>query len=343
MRILIVGSDDIYAIENFYAKYIRQCGHNVDIFNAQVIFYKFYYKNILNKFLFKLGISRVYKRINILFKNKVKETNPDIVFIFKGMEITPESLIWLDKLGIKKVNFNPDNPFVFTGPGSGNKNVTNSISLYELHFTYNTTVMQKMRSFYKIPVQHLPFGFDLDASVFNKYTGEKEVMKVGFVGNPDKERAGFLEDLANQGIAIDIYGNHWKNFVNHKNITVKYAVKEAEFWKVLHKYRVQLNLMRIHNLESHNMRSFEVPGVGGMMLAPDTEEHRKFFEPGVEVFLFTDLNDCIRKIHLMLNLPKEEADNIRKNARTKSINAGYTYKDRAHQALKSLEQLYNEK
>ena len=42
--------------------------------------------------------------------------------------------------------------------------------------------------------------------------------------------------------------------------------------------------MRIHNPDSHNMRSFEVPGVGGIMVAPDTKEHRIFFEVGKEIF-----------------------------------------------------------
>ena len=57
-------------------------------------------------------------------------------------------------------------------------------------------------------------------------------------------------------------------------------VESSDFWKVLRKYRVQLNLMRPHNLDSHNMRSIEVPAVGGIGLFPDTPDHERFFEKG---------------------------------------------------------------
>lgn len=340
MKILIVGSNNIHAIENHYAKYFTEFGVSVDIFNAQIIFQDYYYKNIFNKIIYKCGVSLIHKKINLLFKQRINEFQPDIVFVFKGMEITPTTLKWLQKLGIRSSNFNPDNPFIFSGKGSGNKNVTNSIELYDVHFTYNTSVMKRLQADYKVPVRYIPFGFELDNILYSELEKEKEILKVCFVGNPDKHRAHFMEELAAQGIKIDIYGNHWKRFVTHHNITLLAPIKEAEFWKVLRRYRVQLNLMRIHNPESHNMRSFEVPGAGGIMLCTETEEHKTFFEVGKEIFVFSDLKDCVVKINYLLNLDKPEADNIRSRARATSLEKGYTYKDRAKQVLESFKQLW---
>jgi hypothetical protein len=35
--------------------------------------------------------------------------------------------------------------------------------------------------------------------------------------------------------------------------------------------------MRVLNLNLHNMRSMEIPGIDGLMLAPHTADHSTFF------------------------------------------------------------------
>ena len=137
MRLLIVGSDKVFAIENFYVKYLKETDIEVRLFTAQSYFYDYYQSSILHKILFKAGISPILRTINDQFKQVITEFEPQVIFIFKGMEIFPESLQWAKQRGIKLVNYNPDNPFLFTGKGSGNKNVTDSIPLYDLHLTLN--------------------------------------------------------------------------------------------------------------------------------------------------------------------------------------------------------------
>ena len=90
------------------------------------------------------------------------------------MEITPDSLEWAKKKKIKLVNYNPDNPFIFSGRGSGNSNVTNSISLYDLHFTYNLSVKEKLEKEFQSKDCFLPFGFDLDDQLFEICANRKK-------------------------------------------------------------------------------------------------------------------------------------------------------------------------
>jgi spore maturation protein CgeB len=96
----------------------------------------------------------------------------------------------------------------------------------------------------------------------------------------------------------------------------------------------------VHNPTSHNMRTFEVPGIGGILLAPDTEEHRLFFTHEKEVFLYTDVDDCVTQINKIIGLSKEKADNIRFEARKRSVQSGYSYKDRTLSVSQHLQQLY---
>lgn len=336
LKLLIVGSDKIFAIENFYVKYLRVLGVEVVQFAAHSRFIDYHQRSFLNKVLLKLGFSCIYARINRELRELIATEKPDIVWIFKGMEIFPHTFEWIRRGSIKLVNYNPDNPFLFSGRGSGNRNITDSLRYYDLHFTYNLAIKQQLEKDYKATVCLLPFGFDISEELYAVCQLETEVLEVCFLGNPDKERAAFILALANKGIEITVYGHDWDKFVNHASIKIYRPVYADEQWKVVSRYRVQLNLMRPHNLNSHNMRTFEVPGVGGIMLAPDTVEHRMFFENGRECFLFQDDQECVDRIRWLLALPKVEADAIRRAARKRSLDSGYTYQARAAQVLAEL-------
>ncbi|MEO6719122.1 MAG: glycosyltransferase [Ferruginibacter sp.] len=336
MKLFIVGSDKVYAIENFYAKYLRELEVEVSHFSAQSIFYDYYQKNIINKLIFKLGLSGVFKKINKQFKEQVEKFNPDIIWIFKGMEIFPRTLQWAKDRHIKLVNYNGDNPFIFSGKGSGNANVTKSIPLFNLHLTYNAQVKKEMEAVYKIPTAILPFGFDIGETLFENCRQQQEIIKACFLGNPDEFRGSFLEQLAQNGIVLDVYGNDWGKFVKHPNITIYNPVYGDDFWLTLRKYRVQLNLMRPHNPDTHNMRTFELPGVGGIQLAPKTDDHQNYFKKEKEIFLFEEVADCVAQINKILLLSNEQAEMIRNNARARSLQSGYRYKDRAYQALQQI-------
>jgi spore maturation protein CgeB len=340
MRLLIIGSDKVFSIENFYFKYLKELGVDTKRFTAQAIFYDYYFSgNIINKILFKFGLSNIHQKINDQFKQIVNEFKPEIIWVFKGMEITPASLKWAKQQGIKLVNYNPDNPFIFTGKGSGNANITNSISLYDFHFTYNLEIQKELQEKYNAKTGFLPFAYDMSQNLFDECAKETEIVKACFLGNPDKVRASFLESLALMGVKMDVYGGDWDKFVNHPNIETHKPVLGNDLWKTLRKYRVQINLMRVHNEDSHNMRTFEVPGIGGIQVAPFTKEHNEFFEDGKEIFLYKSLDECVDKINYLLSLSSVQASELRVCTREAAINKKHSYKDRAMQVLETLNTL----
>ena len=340
MRILVVGSDQVWSLEKTYIKYLLQEGALVELFAAQNFFYEYNNRSILNKIKVRAGVSGIYKSINEQLRAKIGQFRPDIVWVFKGMEVLPETLTWMKEKNILSVNYNPDNPFIFSGRGSGNKFVTESINLYDEHLTYNLEVKKRLEE-RGLRVAFLPFGFELAEDVFQSACQEPEIPRACFLGNPDAQRAAVIKELVKAGISIDLYGNGWDKFVEDQSLQKIFpAVYGNNFWKTLRAYRFQLNLMRIHNEDSHNMRSFEVPGVGGIMLAPATTEHKLFFTDGKEAFLYSDIKECVEKAKYILAIPKEEADTIRARARERSLGDGYTYQQRARTAFKQFQDLY---
>jgi spore maturation protein CgeB len=214
-----------------------------------------------------------------------------------------------------------------------------SIDLYDLHFTYNLEILKKVKENYYTKTGLLPFAFDVSQELYDICAQETEITKVCFVGNPDKQRASFLKQLAVKGIEIDIFGYNWDKFVSHNNITIHAPIYGDIQWKTLRKYRVQLNIMRVHNLDSHNMRTFEIPGIGGIQLAPKTKEHDLFFEADKEIFLYNTLDECINKINYLLSLTNEQANQYREFAREVCIKNKHSYKDRALQVMAILKTL----
>jgi len=321
-------------------RHLAEEGVSVELFAAQNLFYS-YNDSLINKVKLRAGIAGIYKSINEKLRARILDLRPDVVWIFKGMEIMPETIGWMREKGILVVNYNPDNPFIFSGRGSGNKYVTRSIPLFDLHFTYNLEVKKKLEEQLHLRTALLPFGFELTEEVLHMASEEKEIKRVCFLGNPDSQRAVFIKALLDAGISIDLYGNDWGKFITQHPFLQSFpAVYGDDFWKVLRRYRVQLNLMRVHNEDSHNMRSFEVPGVGGIMLAPATTEHHLFFRDGEEVSLFDSVNDGIRKAKSLLELDMEAAGRMRYMARKRSLESGYTYQQRTKFALQEIRNLY---
>jgi len=338
MKVLIVGNFASWAIENYYVKYLREMGVEVECFDSS----KYYSKKLSWKIFSRIFPKLSFRNANLSLLKVVKSKNIDIVWIFKGREYYPETLRLIKKMGVKLVNYNPDHPFIRTAHSHGGKNVEDCIPLYDLHFCYSKDLMQKIEKEYKIPTTFLPFGYELSEENFQAAIKEQEINHVCFVGNPDNIRMETINFLATQDVIVYVFGIGWHLVKMHKNVIIGDAIFGEEFWSVLRKFRVQLNIFRPHNINSHNMRSFEIPAVGGIMLAPKSEEHREFFEEGKEVFLYSDLKDLLNKILFLLSMPQTEINRIRAKAMQKSIENKYTYRNNSEVVKGKFENLISE-
>src|ERR1700733_320257 len=157
MKVLILGGDEVHAIENFYVKYMTEEGVEVRMLPIHRFFNEYYYKSILNKIKYRLGLSSILKKINSQVREAIEDFNPDFIFVFKGMELYPETLAWAKSRNIRLAVYNPDNPFIFTGRGSGNKNIGAALPLYDIHFTYNRAIERRLKESYGSRVVFLPF------------------------------------------------------------------------------------------------------------------------------------------------------------------------------------------
>ncbi len=330
-KIMIIGSDHPAALELVFKDQLDRNNFHTTLFPAQTIFLNYYNQSLRNKILFRLGFSRIINNIQESLKSFIILENPAFILVFKGMEVMPSTICWIKARGIKICNYNPDNPFVFSGKGSGNKYVVQSFLLFDFYISYSEEVVNKLLD-YGVRSFKLPFGFDSDGFVYSDLNPDAEIFKCCFLGNADNQRVVFLNGLAKLGLEIDVYGENWDRFDLHITIKVGRAKYGEDFWRTLQMYAVQLNLLRPHNFAAHNMRSFDIPGAGGIMLAPLTGDHRSFFSEENEIFLFDSLSSAFEQANKILKLSFEERLHIRRRARQRALEL-HTYRHRVIQLM----------
>jgi spore maturation protein CgeB len=341
VKILIVGSNKHWATERYFIDHLRELGAEMYQYTAPDIVFDNHAKNLISKVLFKTKIRTGYSEVNRGLLAEAHSLDPDVIWVWKGMEIYPKTLQKLKTRGFKLANFNPDHPFIISGTGSGNKNVTQSVGLFDLHFCYIRKLMQEIENRFHIPTVFLPFAYEKKDVVYIDPASIQEIKRLCFQGNPDKYRSEMILFLAENGFEVDVYGQGWERtrLTNNKNINIFPIVPRPDFWRKNQEYRVQLNLFRLHNKGSHNMRTFEIPAVGGIQLSEYSIEQAEFFTDNEEIFFFRNKNEMVEKADMLLKMNKDRVNKIRTQARERSLHSGYTFSDRAQTVYLAFQKL----
>jgi spore maturation protein CgeB len=99
--------------------------------------------------------------------------------------------------------------------------------------------------------------------------------------------------------------------------------------------QITLGFLRELNPDQHTTRSFEIPAIGGFMLADRTEDHREFFEEGKEAEYFTSDDEFRDKIRFYL-ANEAARERIAKAGHERCMTSGYSYEDRIRTVMGEL-------
>lgn len=334
MRLTIVGEDAPGALANSYVRAFGELGWDCNLICLRRLFLDLgqIARNRVSARLFEWNL---LKRLNHSLIDIVRATSPDLIFVIKGEQLSGETIIDLKRrTNSRIINFYPDDPF----SDERSNRLCFGVSVlasYDACFIFARHLMNDYVRSGCQSVHYLPFARDpiLHYPPPNTPAPDFDVV---FVGNLDSERVRWLEPLAHLRLAVfgEVTSRALGKGSKLRSATLLPAAYGEELARALARGAVSVNIMRLQNRLSHNMRSFESPSCGAFTASQWTPELADLFVEGKEVVFATSPEALAGVVDKWLRDPA---------GRARIAAGGYrrvqadTYMKRAKQILETLE------
>lgn len=309
-KILIIGSSENYTLEKMYYRAFKKLKVNtsfLDVLRANNSFHN----KLIAKFFFKVQYFFIRKKLNQFFLYK----KFDLVIFFKGLYLNKFFLLNLKKKFpyTKFINIYPDDPFQINKSEISNKNIFDCLNEFDFFFIWSKKILKRLKKkFNNENFIYLPFGYDeflhIKGRIKKKYKD-----KINFIGSHDFNREQILRKINIKNLII--FGNNWNN--KFKPIFGK------KLCDIVASSEASINILRHQNITSHNMRTFEVPAMGGLLLTDQSNEQQFYFKNGEDCLMYSSITDLKKKINF-IQKNKKKMLNIKRNAYKKSRVHSYT-------------------
>lgn len=326
--VLIIGLKYKFSLETYYKKAFHLNGvKKIFFFPNNYYFYIYcFLRNIKLDFLF-FPFRHVYKSRLNLFLKKIKSV--DLIIVFKGIEIDKEFLLEIkNKYPYTKIaNIFTDDPFNLASPSTSSPLLLDCIPFYDFFFIWSKKIKNKLNRKYKLykNFYYLPFGYDYRIlSIIKKKINKNYI---SFVATGDHYRENIIKKI--KRIKLIIFGNSWaKKLGDHSINNFIYGKKLVN---ITAKSYVSINILREQNKTSHNMKTFEIPAMGGLLFTTRSQEQNFFFPENKASIMFGSIKEFEKKFFFLLK-NKKIADRIRQKGF--ELSRKHSYNNRAKYLLK---------
>jgi spore maturation protein CgeB len=277
---------------------------------------EFYYvslqtKNTSTKILERIIRPLQAKEFNNAIKQKISVFKPEVVLVYKGVFVQPDTLLFARQQNCKLVLFYPDVSMTNHGP-----NIPKCIPLYDLVFTTKTFGITDMRNMFGVKNAYfIEHGFDPE--IHRKISlPDKEKRDfscdVSFIGTFSLKKEAWLAAIKEQlpGVNLKIWGAQWNKATNP---AIKDAIQHTAVLGDLYAIAIQSSLINLGILSEKvvgsssgdliTSRTFHIPGSGGFLLHERNEESVLYFKEDEEAGFFDGPDELVKKIRYYLDNP----------------------------------------
>ncbi|MCC7043669.1 MAG: glycosyltransferase [Acidobacteria bacterium] len=258
---------------------------------------------------------------------RVRRERPDVVVTTGIAPIDGETLEAIGRAGVRRINFLTDDPWnrVHRAPW-----FLEALRHYDHVWSPRHANMHDLRRAGVRRVDYLAFGYNPNVHWMESIADDdrrRYGADVLLAGGADPDRVAWVAPLLRAGFTVALYGGYW----NRYRATRRHArgfLDAAGLRKATGSARVCLGLVRRANRDGHSMRTFEVPAMGGCLLAERTSDHERLFgHEGERVFYAASPADVVSKVRWLLANPSER-DRLSRAARAVVTEGRHTYGDR---------------
>jgi spore maturation protein CgeB len=193
--------------------------------------------------------------------------------------------------GVKLVGYHPDDPWnqaTFSKRGPSHARALLQMKAMDAMFLWSRPLVERART-EGVRAHYLPFACDpsLHPRISSVSDGEQRQFGADlcFIGNWDEERERWLGPLADAGLGLAVWGtDYWRDRCQHEGLRRAWRGRPLlgrEQAVATAASAVIVNVLRRQNKGACNMRTFEIPCLGGFMLHERSDEAAAIFPPGV--------------------------------------------------------------
>ena len=305
-RVLLLGVDAPVAMMHSFASAFGRVGADVSTYCLQKA-YEARFGPTFTRVARRLMPQSVIRQVNARVVHELEGRQADLVLVIKGEQLLPATIEAVrEQTGGVVVNFYPDDPFS-PDPSMGLVAGVSTLAAYDRCYTFARHLVEDYRRANVREVEWLPFARDPDMHSPVPAVEPPEFDAV-FVGNLDEERVRWLAPTAARH-RLAIFGEHTRAAVPRASALSQATFVQAAYGpqlsQTLARGAVALNVMRVQNRRSHNMRSFESLASGAFTISQWTEELETMFRDGEELVFARDPDDMAERIAEWLPRPPE--------------------------------------
>lgn len=315
MRILIAGNWMWQQYEQSFADALTSLDCDVSSFSFQNYFCGVggYYQSVLPV------PGPALLRLNRALLDKATAACPDVLFIWRGTHVLPQTIQSLQERGIYVVSYNNDDPFA---PMSGVKTSLHLRFLWYWHI--------KMMRYADLVLVYRPINVAeaqtagaKNVRVFPPYfipkinrpvalTNEErrqygcDVVFVGHYEPDGRERS--LKALVDAGLSVKLYGGgYWSREIlgDYANYFGKVRpIRGLDYSKAICGAKLCLAFLSKQNRDTYTRRCFEIPASGRLLLCERTEDLKKMFVEDKEAVFFSSDKELVQKAKWLIDSPE---------------------------------------
>lgn len=332
IRILFVGNGNVGSNAFSFYKGFLQVADRTQLVDSSYFDSppRFSMRRLLHKFMpvfYSIVSAKILtRRIN----HAVNDFSPDVLFVFRGSYI--ESKL-LKNLNCVKIHYHPDD----SSNDSNRSYIFGTAEIfYDLHFTSKRHNLPEIMKRTNKPAQFIWYAYDPDWHFRSEeldFAGAGFL--VGFIGHQRNDRTNLIFEVSRiYGKKFLIVGSKWDRFPSLKHASCVLSPKYGpDLKKIIAEAPIQLGLLNSLNRDQHTARSFEIPALGALLIAEDTQEHREIFgDDGINVLYFSTNQELFYKLNWVQQNPLKAAI-IAKNGYEFITSGNNTWKDRASEVL----------
>ncbi len=265
--------------------------------------------SVITSIRHKLGVPRDATNTNENILITLKGAPVDIVWVEKGATLLPNTLKHIRKSypHIKIISCTEDNMYL---RHNHSWYYRFGLRYYDIVFTTKPQNLCQLKRFGARRVELFQNSFNEDTHwpvVLTDDDVRTYASSVSFVGTWERDRARSILFLAQNGVAVTVWGNGWRRYEGiHPNVIIKgRPVMDDEYRKVVCASTVNLCFLRKMNFDAITSRSIEIPACRGFMLAERTRAHRELFIEDRDAVYFDSMLELYDKTVYYLNNPEE--------------------------------------